>query len=208
MAAVLGGAQSIFTAAFDEALQLPSEFSAELALRTQQIVAHESGIANTVDPLGGSHLVEFLTDRMEAEMRAVMAEIDAYGGVIKAIEEGWLQARIAERALTRKLDVDNRRSIVVGVNAFRRDDEGDAATVPKVDPAETDAILRKFEAVRARRDAAEVERTLARLAETAADDGENLMPALIECCHAYVTVGEMVETLRRRWGDFQEPTGL
>ena len=104
MAAVLGGAQSIFTAAFDEALQLPTEFSAELALRTQQLIAYESGIANTVDPLGGSHLVEFLTDQMEREMERVMGEIDAYGGVVKAIEEGWLQARIAERALARKLE--------------------------------------------------------------------------------------------------------
>ena len=107
MAAVMGGAQSIFTAAFDEALQMPTEFSAELALRTQQIIAYESGIANTVDPLGGSHLVEFLTDQMEREMERVMGEIDAYGGVVRAIEEGWLQARIAERALERKRDIDS-----------------------------------------------------------------------------------------------------
>ena len=106
-----------------------------LALRTQQLIAYESGIANTVDPLGGSHLVEFLTDQMEREMERVMGEIDAYGGVVKAIEEGWLQARIAERALARKLDVDSKRTIVVGVNAFQRDDGGsDGGAVPRLDP--------------------------------------------------------------------------
>ena len=208
MAAVMGGAQSIFTAAFDEALQLPTEFSAELALRTQQVVAYESGIASTVDPLGGSHLVEFLTDRMEQDMRRVMDEIDAYGGVIKAIEDGWLQARIAERALQRKLNIDSRRSIVVGVNAFRRDDDAAAGAVPRLDPAATEDIVRKFESVRARRDAALVERTLARLSEAAGGEGENLLPALIDCCHAYATVGEMVARLRSRWGDFQEPVRL
>ncbi len=209
MAAVMGGAQSIFTAAFDEALQLPTEFSAELALRTQQIVAYESGIANTVDPLGGSHLVEFLTDRMEREMERVMAEIDAYGGVVKAIEEGWLQARIAERALEPKLDIDAKRTGVVGVNAFRRAADGeDAGTVPRLDPAATQDIVKKFESVRRRRDTAQVERTLARLSEAAADDRENLLPYLVDCCHAYATVGEMVTRLRSQWGDFQEPVQL
>jgi methylmalonyl-CoA mutase, N-terminal domain len=209
MAAVLGGAQSMFTAAFDEALQLPTEFSAELALRTQQIIAHESGIASTVDPLGGSHLVEFLTDQMEREMERVMGEIDAYGGVVKAIEEGWLQARIAERALERKLSIDDKRTILVGVNAFRRDDGGaDAGSVPRLDPAATQGIFEKFDAVRQRRDTAQAERTLASLSEAAADDRENLLPYLVDCCHAYATVGEMVARLRSRWGGFQEPVGL
>ncbi len=209
MAAVLGGAQSIFTAAFDEALQLPTEFSAELALRTQQLIAYESGIANTVDPLGGSHLVEFLTDQMEREMERVMGEIDAYGGVVKAIEEGWLQARIAERALARKLDVDSKRTIVVGVNAFQRDDGGsDGGAVPRLDPVATQGIFEKFESVRQRREVAQVERALARLSEAAADDRENLLPYLVDCCHAYATVGEMVARLKSRWGDFKEPVRL
>jgi len=209
MAAVLGGAQSIFTAAFDEALQLPSEFSAELALRTQQLIAYESGIANTVDPLGGSHLVEFLTDQMEREMGRVMGEIDAYGGVVRAIEEGWLQARIAERALARKLDIDSKRTIVVGVNAFQRDDGGaDGGAVPRLDPIATQGIFEKFESVRERREVAQVDRTLARLSEAAADDRENLLPYLVDCCHAYATVGEMVARLKSRWGDFKEPVRL
>ncbi|MFI5021535.1 MAG: methylmalonyl-CoA mutase [Alphaproteobacteria bacterium] len=209
MAAVMGGAQSIFTAAFDEALQLPSEFSAELALRTQQVIAHESGIANTVDPLGGSHLVEFLTDQMEREMERVMGEIDAYGGVIKAIEEGWLQARIAERALARKLDIDSKRTIVVGVNAFQRDDGGtDGGAVPRLDPVATQGIFEKLKSVRERREVARVDRALARLSEATADDRENLLPYLVDCCHAYATVGEMVARLKSRWGDFKEPVRL
>ena len=121
MAAVMSGAQSIFTAAHDEATQIPSEFSAQLALRTQQILAFESGISKSVDPLGGSHLVEHLTDCTEAAIEAVMREIDAYGGVIKAIEEGWIQSRIAHRALERKTAIDRREALVVGVNCFQSD---------------------------------------------------------------------------------------
>src|SRR3546814_15933762 len=114
MAAVFGGAQSIFTAAFDEATQIPSEFSAELALRTQQVLAAESGIAKSVDPLGGSHLVEYLTDRTEEAIEAVMREIDDYGGVIKAIEDGWLQARLAQRAPERTIAIAARATTEIG----------------------------------------------------------------------------------------------
>ncbi|MEW6269931.1 MAG: methylmalonyl-CoA mutase family protein, partial [Thermodesulfobacteriota bacterium] len=123
LAAVMGGAQSVFTCAFDEAFQIPTEFSAEIALRTQQIVAYESGVARTVDPLGGSYAVEYLTDRMEEEILRVMAEIDAHGGVIEAIEDGWLQMRIAERARERKEKIDSGESVVVGRNFFRRDED-------------------------------------------------------------------------------------
>jgi methylmalonyl-CoA mutase, N-terminal domain len=209
MAAVLGGAQSIFTAAYDEAFQIPTEFAAELALRTQQVVAYESGIANTVDPLGGSHLVEFLTDRMEQEMIGVMDEIDAYGGVVKAIEDGWMQSKIAERALERKKNVDSRRTIIVGVNAFSRSGEGaPTGEVFRLDPAAARRVVDKFEALRARRDNGAAERELARLATAAENDRENLMPYLVDCAHAYATVGEIVERLKGRWGTFQEPVGL
>ena len=209
MAAVMGGAQSIFTAAFDEASQIPTEFSAGIALRTQQIVAYESGISKSVDPLGGSHLVEFLTDRMEAEIEAVMGEIDAYGGVVKAIEDGWLQARLAERALQRKTDVDSRRTTVVGVNAYETGGgDGAVGEVFRMDPAAARRVVEKFEAVRGRRDNAAVAVALARLSDAAAQDRENLMPYLVDCCHAYATVGEMVAELKRHWGDFQEPIRL
>lgn len=208
MAAVMGGAQSIFTAAFDEASQIPTEFSAELALRTQQVIAYESGISKSVDPLGGSHLVEFLTDRMEAEIEKVMAEIDAYGGVVKAIEDGWLQARLAERALERKTAVDEGRNIVVGVNAFQKDGSAVVGEIFRADADAARRVTEKFNALRDRRDGAAAEASLARLSAAAEKDRENLLPYLVECCHAYATVGEMVGELKRHWGDFQEPIRL
>jgi len=209
LAAVMGGAQSIFTCAFDEAFQIPTEFSAEIALRTQQIVAYESGIGRTVDPLGGSYVVEYLTDRMEEEVLKVMAEIDAYGGVIKAIEEGWLQMRIAERARERKDKIDSGESVVVGQNFFRREEErGAQGEVFRLDPQASRRVVEKYEDVRRRRDAARVEKSLAALRSAAARDRENLMPYLIDCCHAYATVGEMVRELKQDWGEFQEPIRL
>ncbi len=209
MAAVMSGAQSIFTAAFDEASQIPTEFSAELALRTQQIIACESGIAGSVDPLGGSHLVEHLTDRMEHEMESVIARIEAYGGVIKAIEDGWMQARIAERALERKQKTDSGETRIVGVNAFRKADEAAPKTeLFQIDPATAGRTLANYEAILKRRDQGEAERTLSRLEHAALRDRENLLPYLVDCCHAYATVGEMVGRLKNRWGEFAEPVGL
>jgi methylmalonyl-CoA mutase N-terminal domain/subunit len=209
MAAVMGGAQSIFTAAFDEAFQIPTEFSAELAVRTQQIIAYESGIGRTVDPLGGSYFIEQHTDEMEAAVERVMAEIDAYGGVVRAIEDGWLQMRLAERALERKTRIDSGETVVVGLNHFRRDDVSHTpGDVFQVDPTAARQVLDKYERLMQTRDAAAVERTLARLGDAAANDSENLMPYLVDCCHAYATVGEMVARLRAQWGDFQEPVRL
>ncbi|MBI3373576.1 MAG: methylmalonyl-CoA mutase [Betaproteobacteria bacterium] len=209
IAAVLGGAQSIFTCAYDEAFQIPTEFSAEIALRTQQIVQHESGIAATVDPLGGSYYVEWLTDRMEKEILQVMREIDDYGGVIKAIENGWLQGRIARRALERKRATDAGNRVVVGQNRYRREDQTDSyGEVFRLDPEIADKVLEKLAAVKQTRDAAAAANALDRLAEAAARDSENLMPWLVDCCHAYVTVGEMVTRLKSLWGEFQEPVNL
>jgi methylmalonyl-CoA mutase N-terminal domain/subunit len=209
VAAVLGGAQSIFTCAYDEAFQIPTEFSAEIALRTQQIVQHESGVAATVDPLGGSYYVEWLTAQMEDGILKVMAEIDEYGGVVKAIEEGWLQQRLAMRALQKKRAVDAGERVVVGQNRFRRDDQAENyGEVFHLDPEIAQRVLESLERVRQTRDAPAAERALARLADAAAKDGENLMPYLVEACHAYVTVGEMVERLKRGWGEFQEPVKL
>ncbi|MCC7079688.1 MAG: methylmalonyl-CoA mutase [Burkholderiales bacterium] len=208
MAAVMGGAQSIFTAAFDEAFQIPTEFSAELALRTQQMIAYESGIARTVDPLGGSYFVEQHTDRMEAAMEQVMREIDDYGGVVKAIENGWLQMRIARRALERKIKVDSGESVVVGVNHFRRTETGEIGEQFRLDPNAARRVLEKYERVRSTRDAHAVARTLARLTDASRKERENLMPYLIDCCHAYATIGEMVGALKREWGEFAEPVRL
>jgi len=209
MAATLGGAQSVFTCAYDEAFQIPTEFSAEIALRTQQIVAYESGLSKTVDPLGGSYYVEWLTDRMEQETRAVIESIDAYGGVEKAIEDGYLQSRIAQRAHERKQKVDRGETVIVGQNAFRREDQSDDfGEVFKVDPDAARKVQEKYQRIKEQRDGAAVERSLQALAVVAARDDENIMPYLIDCCHAYATVGEMVDTLKQQWGEFQEPIRL
>ena len=209
LAATLGGAQSIFTCAFDEAFQIPTEFSAEIALRTQQIIAYESGISKTVDPLGGSYYVEWLTERMAQEVRQVIGEIDAYGGVIKAIEDGYLQMRIAERARQRKQHVDSGETVIVGQNYFRRDDQTDEVEeVFKVDPNAARRVTEKYHRILAQRDPARVRASLLALEQAAAQDDENLMPYLIDCCHAYATVGEIVATLKRQWGEFQEPIRL
>lgn len=209
MAAVLGGAQSIFTCAFDEAFQIPTETSAELAVRTQQIIALESGIARTVDPLGGSYFLEQHTDRMEAEITKVMNEIDHYGGVIRAIEDGWIQLRLAERGLERKLKTDSGENVVVGQNHFRHEGEQTGVgEVFKLDATVAQRALEKLQRVLDTRSQAAVDKSLARLAEAARNDRENLMPHLVDCCHSYATVGEMVAALKKEWGEFKEPVNL
>lgn len=209
MAAVFGGAQSIFTCAFDEAFQIPTEFSAELAVRTQQILAYESGIGRTVDPLGGSYFLEQHTDRMEEQIVRVMDEIDAYGGVVRAIEDGWIQMRLAERGLERKLDTDAGRNVVVGQNHFKK--EGEEIKVGEVftlDPTVAQRALEKFQRTLDTRDNAAVKQALVRLSQAASRDNENVMPYLVDCCHAYATVGEMVDCLKAQWGEFKEPVNL
>ena len=207
MAAVLGGAQSIFTCAFDEAFQIPTETSAELSVRTQQIIAFESGIGRTVDPLGGSYFLEQHTDRMEESIARVMTEIDEYGGVVRAIEDGWIQMRLAERGLERKLRTDSGETVIVGQNHFRRDETVAVGDVFKLDPTASKRALEKFQRVLDTRNQAAVDKSLAQLTG-AAKDGKNLMPYLVDCCHAYVTVGEMVSALKTEWGEFQEPVNL
>ncbi|NYT65607.1 methylmalonyl-CoA mutase [Alcaligenaceae bacterium] len=209
MAAVMGGAQSIFTCAFDEAFQIPTEFSAEIAVRTQQMIAYETGIARTVDPLGGSYFVEQHTDKMEAEIIKVMDEIEAYGGVIPAIEDGWLQLRLAQRGLERKQKGDSGETVIVGQNHFRR--EGEQAGINEIfrlDDTVAQRALEKFQKVLDTRSQAAVDASLAKLATAAANDRENIMPYLVDCCHAYATVGEMVNTLKNQWGEFKEPVNL
>ena len=210
MAAVLGGAQSVFTCAYDEAFQIPTEFSAEVALRTQQIVAYESGIGKSVDPLGGSHMVEWLTDKMEEEILKVMKSLDDYGGVEKAIEDGYLQMKIAERALERKQKKDTGETVIVGENYFAHQ-EGEAidyGEVFKSDPASETRIRERLGKLRANRDEAQVAGALAVLEAAAKTPDTNVMPHLVECCHAYATVGEMIATLKACWGEFSEPVRL
>ena len=209
LAAVMGGAQSIFTCAYDEPFQIPTEFSAELALRTQQIVAYESGVARTVDPLGGSYYVEWLTDQMEDRILALMKEVEDYGGAVRAIEDGWLQLKVARRAHQRKRDIDSGAFPIVGLNCFSREGQQRApGEVFRVDPKASARVLEKYRALLDRRDNAAAEKALERLEQASADDQENLMPYLVECCHAYATVGEMVQRLKQQWGEFQEPVRL
>jgi methylmalonyl-CoA mutase N-terminal domain/subunit len=209
MAAVFGGAQSIFTCALDEAFQIPTEFSAELAVRTQQILAYESGIGRTVDPLGGSYFLEQHTDRMEEMITKVMSEIDAYGGVIPAIEDGWMQLRLAERGLERKLDTDAGKNVIVGQNFFKKENEEiGVRELFTLDPTVAQRALEKFQRVLDTRQQSAVDAALAKLSAAAANDRENVMPYLVDCCHAYATVGEMVSCLKHQWGEFKEPVNL
>jgi len=208
MAAVLGGAQSIFTCAFDEAFQIPTETSAELAVRTQQIIAYESGIARSVDPLGGSYFLEQHTDQMEHQVLGIMAEIDEYGGVEKAIEDGWLQLRLAERGLERKLDSDSGKNVVIGQNFFSSNEELRVGEVFSLDPTAAKRALEKYQRVLDTRSQTAVDSSLAKLSKAAAQDRENVMPYLVDCCHAYATVGEMVTCLKEEWGEFREPVNL
>lgn len=209
MAAVMGGAQSIFTCAYDEAFQIPTEFSAELALRTQQVIAYESGIARSVDPLGGSHYVEWLTDEMEQKILELMKAVDEYGGAVSAIEDGWLQMQVAKRAHRRKQDIDSGKFPIVGLNCFSNENERAAPSeMFHRDPEASRKVLDKYESVMDHRDNAGAMAALDKLEQASTRDSENLLPYLIDCCHSYCTVGEMVTRLKNQWGEFQEPIRL
>ncbi len=207
MAAVLGGVQSMFTAAWDEPFALPTEESTTLALRTQQVLAHETGVAAVVDPLGGSYYVEALTAEMESRMRDVMADLEARGGMVACIENGYVQRLIADEAYRAQLRLESGEQVVVGVNRFQ-----DGSQMPDVggyemDPAGRRRQLQRLAAVRRERDPAEVNRCLRRLEREAAGDA-NLMPALIDCVRAYCTLGELSDILRGVWGEFQQPVAF
>ena len=209
LAAVMGGAQSIFTCAFDEAFQIPTEFSAEIALRTQQIIAYESGVSKAVDPLGGSYYVEWLTDKMEEEIMKIIDELEEYGGVEKAIQDGLIQMKIAKRALERKRNKDTGKIVSVGENYFRNENESNKiGEVFTANPEVESRVKEKLERIKNSRDNAAVEKSLNRLENAAVSDDENVMPYLVECCHNYATVGEMTTILKKCWGEFVEPIRL
>ena len=203
LAAVLGGTQSLHTNSMDEALALPTEEAVKIALRTQQILAHETGLTEEVDPLAGSWFIEDLTNRMEAEAEKIFAEIESRGGMIKAIEQGYPQLEIAKAAYRFQKDVEEGRYVVVGVNAYQ---EKEKQTIPtlKIDPAmERDQAerVRKF---RAARDQGAANRALAELS-TSAKDGTNLMPRILKAVKAGVTLGEVVDVLKKEFGEWREP---
>jgi methylmalonyl-CoA mutase N-terminal domain/subunit len=201
LAGVLGGTQSLHTNSYDEALALPTEEAVRIALRTQQVIAHETGVTNTIDPLGGSYFVETLTDEMERAAYEYFARIDELGGMVEAIKQNFPQREIADASFRYQQEVDQRKRIVVGVNEYVSD-EGQIPIL-RIDPALERKQRGRVEATKARRDAAEVERTLAELKAAAATEA-NLMPPIIACAKARVSEGEMVAALQQVFGSYTE----
>jgi methylmalonyl-CoA mutase N-terminal domain/subunit len=187
----------------DETLALPSEKAARIALRTQQIIAFESGAANTVDPLGGSWFVEALTDWMETEAEKIFAEIDERGGVLECIEQGYFQREIAKSAYAHQQELESKQRVIVGVNGYVLEDEEIDIPVLRIDRQVEKDQCAFVQKTRSERDKAAAERTLARLKEVAAGDG-NTFEAILDCSRAYVSVGEMCDVLREVWGEYQE----
>jgi methylmalonyl-CoA mutase, N-terminal domain len=202
LAGVLGGAQSLHTNSYDEALALPTEEAVRVALRTQQVIAHETGVVNTVDPLGGSYFVEALTDEMEARCYEYFAKIDALGGMVAAVKANYPQREIADAAFELQQEIDAGERVVVGVNRYVAEDETPIPTL-RVDPALERKQLDRLQSVRAAREGAEVERTLAALRTAAAGEG-NLMEPLLHCARAQASEGEIVESLQQVFGDYTE----
>jgi methylmalonyl-CoA mutase N-terminal domain/subunit len=203
LAGVLGGTQSLHTNSYDEALALPTEDAVRIALRTQQIIAHETGVANTIDPLGGSYFVEALTDEIEAQAYAYFAKIDELGGMVQAVKQSYPQREIADASFRLQCEIDAGRRIVVGVNSFTEGDD-DQTPLLRIDPALERKQIDRVQGVRARRDAATAEATLAALKQGAATERLNLMPLLLDCARASASEGEIVQALQAVWGDYRE----
>jgi len=203
LAAVLGGTQSLHTNALDETLALPTEESVRIALRTQQILAQETGVANVADPLGGSYYVEALTDQMEREAEGLFAEIDAQGGVVRAIESGWFQRQIARSAARFQAEVESGRRVIVGVNDFIEESESAVEILRIGDEADRTQRARLAQ-LRAERNLPRVERALAALRDAAAAD-RNIIPEMLDCARAYCTLFEIREVLERVYGAYREP---
>jgi methylmalonyl-CoA mutase N-terminal domain/subunit len=202
LAAVLGGCQSLHTNGRDEALALPSEESALLALRTQQIIAHESGVPDTVDPVGGSYYVEYLTEEIEERSWELIQKILAMGGAARAIEQKFYQTEIAASAYAYQLAIEHMEKVVVGVNEFRGDD-GYQGSLQRIDDTVAQKQIERLSAVRARRDARRHAETLAELGQMANSD-KNVVPSILKCVDAYASVGEISDVLRTAWGEYRE----
>jgi methylmalonyl-CoA mutase N-terminal domain/subunit len=201
LAAVMGGTQSLHTNSMDEALWLPTEKSVRVALRTQQIIANESGVADSVDPLAGSYLVESLTDQIEEQALAYIKQIDELGGALSAIERQYVQNEINDAAYQFQQAVERQEEIVVGVNAFQVDEQIELERL-SVDPTIEAEAHNRLRALRQNRDSARVSELLSHL-ETAARSSQNMMPVLIECVENQITLGEICGLLRKEWGEYQ-----
>ncbi len=202
LAGVVGGTQSLHTNSFDEALALPTEEAVRIALRTQQIIAHETGVTNTIDPLGGAYFVEALTDRMEEQAYDYFRKIDELGGMVQAVKDAYPQREIADAAFELQREVDSGRRTIVGVNAFTDGDNAQTAIL-HIDPALERKQVERLRAAKAARESAAVERALGAVKD-AAGSGRNLMPVLIDAARAACSEGEIVQALQQVWGDYRE----
>jgi methylmalonyl-CoA mutase, N-terminal domain len=206
LAAVLGGCQSLHTNSLDEALALPTEDSALIALRTQQIIAHETGVANTIDPVAGSYAIESLTSQIETGAKGYLDKIDALGGMLQAIDSGFVQSEIQKAAFDYQHAVETKEQIVVGVNEFQAEEERQIPTL-RVDPALESEQIARLQALRSRRNANETQAALTEL-ERRARTNENLLPAILAAVESFATVGEISDALRRVFGEYQESVVL
>ena len=202
MAAVLGGTQSLHTNSFDEALGLPTEESVSVALRTQQIIAHESGVTDTIDPLAGSYFIENLTDEIEHKAFEYINKIDEIGGSIEAIKNGYFHDEILRNAYQHQMDVEEEEKIIVGVNKFEVENES-SKDILRIDSEKTKSQIDRVKKLKNNRDNELVEKTLDKLEKTANSD-ENLMPEIITCVESYATLGEISDTLRNAFGTYHE----
>ena len=203
LAAVLGGTQSLHTNSFDEALALPSELAVRVALRTQQIIAYESGVADVIDPLGGSYYVEWLTDKIEEEAMRYIEKIDSMGGAVEAIEKGYIQREIVESAYRYQREVETKQRIIVGVNEFVTE-ERVPIEILKIDPKIEETLIERLKMIKKQRDNAKVREVLEDLRKAAEKD-ENLMPVILKAVKAYATVGEICNVLREVYGEYKPP---
>ena len=203
LAAVLGGTQSLHTNSFDEALALPTENAVRIALRTQQVIAHESGVVNTIDPLGGSYFLEALTGELERQAYDYFDRIAKLGGVVAAIKDNFFQREIADASFRYQAEVEREQRVIVGVNRYTLDDEI-PLDILRIDPALEQKQIDSVQALKARRDATRVEQRLTELKQAAARDDVNLMPPIIDAARDYVTMGEICDAFRDVWGVWRE----
>ena len=203
LAAVLGGTQSLHTNSFDEALALPTEHAVRIALRTQQVIAHESGVVNTIDPLGGSYYVEALTKELERQAYEYFDRIEKLGGVVPAIKDNFFQREIADAAFRYQSEIEREQRVIVGVNRYELADEPEPEIL-HIDPALERKQIDRVQALRTRRDSATVEERLAELKRAAARDDVNLMPPIHDAAADYVTMGEICDAFREVWGVWRE----
>jgi methylmalonyl-CoA mutase, N-terminal domain len=208
LAAVLGGTQSLHTNSYDETYALPTEDAAELALRTQQVIYEESGVAQVADPLAGSYFVETLTDQVEAAAWEYIHKIDAIGGIVKAVEEGYPQREIARSAFEFQREVDSGRRPIVGVNKYTTPGDGDHIPTLKIEHATETAQIDRVKAFRSQRDPAVAESALAAVRAALRDDKQNVMPPILDAVKHSVTLGEICDLFRSELGEYRDPAYL